>query len=356
MPNAVCLKVPKSLGEKAISLAHKLELVNKNLFIKNQNDYLWIPLVRQPNKEELSQLKDIALQLVIVDAEDFAEKRPPAESLDHALKRQLPSNLHSSIPHSFDVVGDIAIVEISPELNTYKETIGQAILNIHKNIKSIHAKAGAISGIYRVRDLIHIAGENRTKTIYNEYNCQYHVDLAKAYFSPRLSQEHHRIATLVKTDEVVADLFAGVGPFAIPIAKLCPTAKVYAADINPDAIELLKINAKVNKVENQVYPLLGDARELANGKLQRVADRVIMNLPETAIDFIDAACQTLKPTGGLIHFYGFIRKPDTIDDLKTHFTCKVEQQDRRVTTFHCIKNVRETAPYEQQIVMDAQIR
>jgi tRNA (guanine37-N1)-methyltransferase len=354
MPNTFCLKVPKSLGEKTISLAHKLELVNKTLFIKSQHDHIWIPLARQPNNDELSQLKDIAPQLV-VGTENFAEKRPPAESLNHALERQLPLNLHSSIPHSFDVVGDIAIVEISSELTAYKKTIGQTILETHKNIKSVHAKASAISGIYRVRDLSYIAGENRTKTIYNEYNCQYCIDLAKTYFSPRLSQEHHRVATLVGNSEVVADLFAGVGPFAIPIGKLCPNAKIYAADINPNAVELLKINVKTNKVENQLHPLLGDARDLANDKLQGVADRVIMNLPETAIDFIDAACQTLKPTGGLIHFYGFVRKPDTIDDLKTRFTCAVEQQGRKVIAFHCIKSVRETAPYEQQIVLDAQI-
>lgn len=355
MPNNICLKVPKKLGEKTISLTHKLEIVNKNLHIKNQQNNLYIPLIRTPNEEELSQLKNITQEIAIIDTEDFTEKRSTPETLTDALKRQLQHNLHSSIPHSFDVIGDIAIIEIPPELTNYKNLIGQVILKTHKNIKSVHAKASAISGIYRIRDLTCIAGENRTKTIYNEYNCQYHIDVARAYFSPRLSQEHHRVATLVNPNEAVADLFAGVGPFAIPICKLCPTAQVYAIDINPDAVELLKINIKTNKVENQIHPLLGDARKLANDKLSGIADRVIMNLPETAIDFIDTACQTLKPSGGIIHFYGFTRKPDTIDDLKTHFTHLIEQQGRKITTFHCIKRVRETAPYEQQIVIDAQI-
>ncbi|MDR2700211.1 MAG: class I SAM-dependent methyltransferase family protein [Nitrososphaerota archaeon] len=358
MQSAVGLKVPKNLGEKIISLAHKLEIVNKTLFIKSQSDHLLIPLIRQPNENELSQLKDIAPQLMLdKNDEVFVEKRPAEETLDHALKRQLPPNLHSSIPHSFDIVGDIAVIEIPSALNNnrYKDVIGQAILRTHKHIKSVHAKAGAINGVYRIRDLTYIAGENRTQTIYNEYNCKYHVDLAKAYFSPRLSQEHHRIATLVNGNEVVADLFAGVGPFAVPIGKLCPKTRVYAVDINPDAVELLKLNVKINHIENQVYPLLGDARELANSKLRGIADRVIMNLPETAIDFIDAACQTLKPAGGLIHFYGFTRKPDTIDNLKTRLTSAIEQQHRKITAFNFIKNVRETAPYEQQIVIDTQI-
>jgi tRNA (guanine37-N1)-methyltransferase len=253
------------------------------------------------------------------------------------------------------MVGDIAIIEIPETLKAYETIIGQAIMKAHKNIKAVHAKAGAISGVYRIRDLTPIAGENRTRTVYNEYGCQYHVDVAKAYFSPRLSNEHHRVAALVKAGEVVADLFAGVGPFAVLIGKLCPDAKVYAVDINPDAVELLKINAHINKVEGRVCPLLGDARELAKGKLHGVADRVIMNLPETAIDFVDAACQTVKPTGGIVHFYGFIRKPDTIEDLEARFTRIVEDQGRKVTAFQCAKSVRETAPYEQQMVLDALI-
>jgi len=324
------------------------------LLIKKQNEQLWIPLLKLPNETELSQLKNITPQLTLAD-ENFTQKRLPKETLTHTLKRQLPPKLHPNIPHSFDITGDIAVLEIPPELAPYKTIIGQAILETHKNIKSVHAKAGAINGIYRIRDLTHLAGENRTHTLYNEYGCQYHIDLAKAYFSPRLSQEHHRIATLVHADETVVDLFAGVGPFAIPIGKLCPQAKVYAADINPNAVNLLKNNIQLNKVESHVYPLLGDAGELANGILQGVADRVIMNLPETAINFIDAACKTLKPTGGIMHFYGFVRKPDTIDDLKTHLTRIVEQQGRTVITFQRVKCVRETAPYEQQIVLDVQI-
>ena len=95
----------------------------------------------------------------------------------------------------------------------------------------------------------------------------------------------------MKDGETVVDLFAGVGPFSVLIGKRNPNSKVYAVDLNPDAVELLKVNVRVNKVENRVFPILADAREIAATKLKGVADRVIMNLPETAIDFVDAACQ-----------------------------------------------------------------
>ena len=354
MPDAVCLKVPKNQGEKIIALANKLGLINKALIIQRDENQLYIPLNRQPAETELETLKDQVLNLQLTTA-TFIEKKPAEETLTQLLEKELPPDLLSSIPHSLDVIGDIAIIEIPPELKVHESIIGQAILKAHKNLKTVLAKAGAISGTYRIRDLTLIAGENKTQTIHHEYGCQYHVDVAKAYFSPRLSHEHQRVASLVKPGETVVDLFAGVGPFSVLIAKNNAQVKVYAVDINPEAVELLKTNARVNRVETRLYPILGDARQLASGKLCGIADRVIMNLPETAIDFVDAACQTLKPQGGIIHFYGFIRKPDSIEEMKTRFSNAAEKAGRKVAEFLYAKSIRETAPYESQVVLDAKI-
>ena len=90
-------------------------------------------------------------------------------------------------------------------------------------------------------------------------------------------------------------------------------------------------------------------------KLAGLADRVIMNLPETANEFVGAACQTIKPSGGIIHFYGFARRPQTLNDLKKEFRELVGNAGRKVDKFRYLGNVRETAPYEYQIVLDAKI-
>jgi tRNA (guanine37-N1)-methyltransferase len=217
------------------------------------------------------------------------------------------------------------------------------------------AKAGAIGGTFRLREFNFIAGERKTQTIHREFGCQFHVNVAKAYFSPRLSNEHMRVASLVQQGENVVDLFAGVGPFSVLIGKKNPKVKVYAVDLNPEAVELLKVNVRVNRVENRVFPVLGDARQIASSKLKESADRVIMNLPETAIDFVDAACQATKPEGGIIHFYGFVRSPDSVENQKLRFTEAVEKAGKSVEAFLCVRNVRETAPYESQIVLDAKI-
>jgi tRNA (guanine37-N1)-methyltransferase len=351
---ALSLKVPKTHGETALVLANKLGLTNKTLQIqKDDMGFLFIPLVREPNAQELEALKAQVPELQLT-TQTFTEKTQQEKTLTETLQNQLPPHFLASLPRALDVVGDIAIIEIPAELEPYKGVVGEAVLRVHRGVRVVLAKAGKIRGVYRLRDFEFIAGERRTETVYKEYGCTYAVDVAKAYFSPRLSHEHERVASLVGDGEVVVDLFAGVGPFAIPIAK-SKRAKVYAIDINPEAVELLKKNVRLNRVSG-VYPIVGDAREVVQERLRGVADRVIMNLPETANEFVDVACAAVKPTGGVVHFYGFIRLPTTIEDMKTSFCLAVEKTGRRVERFLSAKTVRETAPYEWQAVLDAQIR
>jgi tRNA (guanine37-N1)-methyltransferase len=153
----------------------------------------------------------------------------------------------------------------------------------------------------------------------------------------------------------VADLFSGVGPFSVLIGKTHPRSRVYAVDINPEAIKLLTTNVRLNRVENRVFPILGDAKQLAEERLKNTADRVIMNLPENAIDYVEAACKTTKLEGGIIHFYGFVRLPVTIENLQLKFSTAVGSAGRKVKRFLTARKIRETAPYEWQVVLDAEI-
>ena len=350
----ICIKIPKRQGEKAIALVNKLKIMDKSLVIQREAENLCIPLMRQPLETELATLKNQVPETQLATSV-FTEKGSPAETLLQHLQGKIPSNLLESLPQALDIIGDIVIIEIPAELQPYENSIGQAILKTHKSIKTVLAKAGAISGTYRVRDFTFIAGEHKTQTVHREFGCPYRVDLAKAYFSPRLSHEHERVASLVQAGETIVDLFAGVGPFSVLIAKMNSKVKVYAVDFNPAAVELLKVNVRVNRVENRVFPILGDAKQIAATKLKGKADRVLMNLPETAIDFVDAACQTIKPTGGIVHFYAFIRLPDSAENLKQRFSKAVEENGRKVESFLYGKSIRETAPYESQVALDGKI-
>jgi len=361
---AVCLKVPKIQGEKAITLAEKKGLIDKSLTISRKAEFLLIPLVRYPTDAEIETLKKETQpkttpnkpNTLNVETEEFEEKTPPSKTLTQTLQGQLPQDLLAILPQAFDVVGDIVIIDIPPLLKPYQALIGKTLLGTHRSIKTVLAKAGDISGVYRIREYECIAGESKTSTVHREFGCAYQVDIARAYFSPRLSHEHNRVASQVQQGEVVVDLFAGVGPFAVLIGKQQPDAEVYAVDLNPDAVELLKINVKINKVVDRVFPVCADAKEVSAGKLGGIADRVIMNLPETAIDFVDAACKTIKPVGGVIHFYGFVRSPDSADNLMQRFTEAVKHSNRAIKTLLYTRSIRETAPFESQVVLDIQIQ
>ena len=351
---SLSVKVPKIHGEKAIILANKLEIVKKELEIQRNKNFLYIPLIRQPSANELKALKEQVPDCEILTY-SFPERKKRVKTFAELLVDKLSPHLLASLPRAIDLVGDIAIIEIPPKLDAYKHIIGEAILETHKNVRTVLAKAGAISGTYRLREFSVIAGEPKTETIHREHGCQYYVDLAKAYFSPRLSYEHNRVASLVKEGETVIDLFAGVGPFAIQIAKTHENVEVYAIDVNPDAVEFLKRNIRLNRVEGKVHPILGDAKKVVEERLAGVADRVIMNLPEKAIEFVDVVCKAIKPAGGIVHFYSFVSASGSLETMQLRFTEAVEKFGRKVEKMLFSRLVRATAPYKWQAVLDAKI-
>jgi tRNA (guanine37-N1)-methyltransferase len=354
LKKAICVKIPKTCGEKAIILANKLKIVNRELEIQRNKDFIYIPLIYQPQENELQKFEERVPDCE-VSTYVFPERKKQVTTFVELLEDKLPPHLLINLPHAMDFVGDIAIIEIPQELNTYKNVIGEAVLKSHKNMRTVLAKAGPVSGTFRLREFHIIAGEPKTETIHKEYGCQYYVDLAEAYFSPRLSHEHNRVASLVKEDETVVDLFAGVGPFSILIAKTHENVKVYAIDVNPQAVEFLKKNVRLNRGEGKVHSILGDAKQIVKQRLPGVADRVIMNLPEKAIEFADVACEAIKPTGGIVHFYSFVGASNTLENVKTRFIGAVEKSGRNVEKILFSRFVRATAPYEWQAVLDAKI-
>ncbi len=355
LPEAHCLKVQKNLGEKAIRQVNKFNLFNSELKVQQVDNYLCIPLTSEPLPVVLKEFES-KLQNFEISIHNFPKRtKRPLKLLDF-LADKLPPHLLASVPRAIDFVGDIAIIEIPPELADHKKTLGEAILKAHKQTSTVLAKSGAVEGVYRLRDFEVIAGVEKTATVHREYGCTYHVDIAKAYFSPRLSSEHNRVASQVKEGETVVDLFAGVGPFSIQIAKTHQDVKIYAVDVNPDAIALLKRNVALNRAEKQVVPILGDARQVVRERLLSVANRVIMNLPETAIEYVDMACDALGAEGGIMHYYEFTKESEPLETAVVRLTEAVSRNNRKVKRILLAKTVREVAPYTWQVVVDAEIQ
>ena len=245
---------------------------------------------------------------------------------------------------AFDVIGDIAIFKVPHELEKYKHLIGQRLLESVKHVKSVWCQVGPVSGEYRIRELEHVAGEERSLTVYKEHGCRFKVDVTRVYFSPRLSMERLRIAQLVREGEEVFNMFAGVGTFSIIIAKKRENVKVYSSEINPDAYRLMVENVKLNKVEGKVIPLLGDAADYAE-RLKGRVDRVLMPLPERAKEFLPKAVKALRGKGW-IHYYTHVHY-DKGEDPVEKAKLEVKGMDVRFG-----RVVREVGPRLAQVVLD----
>jgi tRNA (guanine37-N1)-methyltransferase len=151
-------------------------------------------------------------------------------------------------------------------------------------------------------------------------------------------------------------MFAGIGPFSILIAKRCQKVKVYAIDINPDAILFLTENILLNKVKGKVIPMLGDSKKLVNEFLTKKADRVIMNFPSNSLEFVEAACKSLKESGGILNFYAFISELKELEWLKDELNKRVNICGRCLKSFIETKIVRAIAPYKWQVAIDIEVK
>lgn len=285
---------------------------------------------------------------LISDASKFHFMRP--RNIREALEGKItPEEL--KFVRAFDIVGDIAILKLPEQLLPKKQLIGQALLDIHRSLKTVLLQTGPVSGEFRTRELEVIAGEAKTETIHKESGCIFKTDLSQVYFSPRLAHERLRIACLVKPGEVVANLFAGVGCYSIVIAKHSQAALIYSIDINPAAFHYAKENIRLNKVGDKVIPLLGDAREIVKQRLRGVTDRVLMPLPEKARDFLDVAFLALKPEGGIIHFYDIGQEPNVFGPSFEFVRNAAAKKNFSLKLLHSRK-IRSYAPRCYHVVLD----
>ncbi|KAH7314613.1 hypothetical protein KP509_21G010700 [Ceratopteris richardii] len=294
---------------------------------------------------------------------------------DHILKGLLPRGC--DIQSAFETIGHIAHLNIRDELAAYKHLIASVILEKNKpKIRTVLNKVGTISNQFRVPKFEVLAGDPCLVTEVKQYGAIFQLDYGLVYWNSRLEHEHKRLVSQFLPKQVICDMFAGIGPFAIPAAR--KGCIVYANDLNPDSVKYLKINTKINKVINRVHIFKMDARDFirhitnpeapisaAENQFKAAAkdkpqeneavvlscltrdenriykssrndmdaqidlefgmpsehiDHIIMNLPASALDFLDAfngifSKERWKGKLPCIHCYCFMRAHESTADV-----------------------------------------
>lgn len=245
---------------------------------------------------------------------------------------------------SIEVVGDIAMIE-----DRDAERVAAALMSTSRGIRTVIAAVSDVEGEYRTRRYRHVAGEARTVTLHRENGLRYRVDLEGAYFTPRLGTERQRIACQVSPGDVVLDMFAGVGPFSLLLAK--KGAEVIAIDKNPVAVRYLRENALLNKI-NDIQILEGDAAEIAL-RYETRADHVIMNLPHSASVFLIPAMRAAK-IQGTVHYYCIAPEEDLYRD-EALIRRAADEIGLEIEVLYK-ETVRSYAPHKYNVVIDFRIK
>jgi len=273
--------------------------------------------------------------------------------LKKALENILSSSESEELFSSFDQIGEIIVLRIPDSLKSKKKIIGETLLDQVKTTRSVFYQSSPVEGEFRTRNLEILAGEDNTETEYKESGCRFLVDVEKAFFSPRLSTERERIANLTHDGEIIINMFGGVGMFSILAAKISKCT-VYNIDINPNASLLCEKNVELNKLKGNIISLNGDASEIIQNKLQNLADRVLMLLPERSDEFLETAILATK-NNGIIHYYSHIHA-----DKKQYATKFSEKHYLNISKVKSkILNsriVRPVGPRFYQTVVDVQIK
>lgn len=261
-------------------------------------------------------------------------------SLRDLLEDKLPEEELSLVPKGFEVIGDIAVINIPPSLDNKKNIIAEALSSHRKDIRGVLRKISKLEGEKRIGEFELLLGDS-TETIHRENDCIFHLDVAKTFFSGKLAYERSRIAESVKDGEDVLVLFAGVGPFLVQIKKK-RNVNITGIDSNPEACAYLKKNALANNIDAGI--ILGDANSVGN-LFNRTFDRIVMPTPYGQDHFLNVSSTVLK-TGGIIHFYTFKK-----DFEIGHFKRLLEERGWQIKF---TRNCGGVAPRVNRYVLDLQ--
>ena len=253
---------------------------------------------------------------------------------------------------SYDLLGNIALVRFPDDFKQKeKKKFAEKILEEQKGIRTVLEKVGKIHGRLRKLSTKFVAGEDTKEVLYRENGCSFRFNIDKTYFSPRLSNERKEIASLIKKDETVLVMFAGVAPFSIVIAKDSKAKKVYSNEINREANKYAELNIKLNKLKDKVELVNGDAKKLPL-KLNKKFDVIVMPRPQLKDSFLKEAF-SLSKEGTRIYYYDFCKK-DEIDSFVEKIKKEASQAKKKIKITN-VKRAGELSPSKIRLRVDFQI-
>jgi tRNA (guanine37-N1)-methyltransferase len=324
MPEVPCVRVPREDGERARRDLADRDLVDGDHEITVADGTIYLP---------------VTAPAAVPDEYEVVQRDVPARETTTT-----PADLLGYEP-TYERLGEIVIVDEDDPARARE--IAEAVMASDVRAKTVLRRASKVKGETRLREWDLLAGGD-TETVHREYGFEYLLDVREVYFSPRLATDRHLVTESIGTGERVFDMFAGVGPFVIPAAARGATA--VGVDLNPVAVGYLRANAERNGVADRVTAIEGDVRAVTG--YDGWADRVVMNLPHSADEFLDVAVR-LAGEDCLLHYYDIQNDEDPFGPGER--AIRAAAGDAYEVTVETERVVRSYAPHELNVRLDARL-
>ncbi|RLF65387.1 MAG: class I SAM-dependent methyltransferase family protein [Thermoplasmata archaeon] len=333
------VKVPKEDAERVHKILLKRKIIDISLRTLRDEKYVYFPVVAP-----------IVIENTELVRMNFPKKNMlnPKDKIRHELLKRVPKEIVEIVPEYWEVIGDAVIIKLPEDAEKYKKAIGESFA-IALGKKDVYLDKGVEGELRKPRfELIYGTGG---PTIHKENKVLYKLDPARIMFSSGNIDERIRMSRLNITDEIIVDMFAGIGYFSLQIAVHCNPRLIYAIEKNPEAFEYLKENILLNNVNDTVIPILGDNRNVSP---EGIADRVIMGYLHKTHKFLRRALEILKPEGGIIHYHDLVHNYGGIEEAKRRALNILENAGYRMSVLSS-RYVKSYSPNVWHVVLDLKV-
>ncbi|XP_074307515.1 tRNA wybutosine-synthesizing protein 2/3/4-like [Silene latifolia] len=270
-------------------------------------------------------------------------------------KRGLSEEILDQLPTRWERLGDIAVLPITSFRDPAWDTLGMELWDAVAKTLGAHrlARQGRVASTGTRDSRLEILVGDSGWVHHRENGIIYCFDVTKCMFSWGNLSEKLRMARIDCRDEVIVDLFAGIGYFTLPFLVRGHAKLVYACEWNPHAVEALRHNLEANLASDRCIVLEGDNRLTAP---KGVANRVCLGLLPSSEGSWVVAVRALRSEGGTLHIHMNVK-----DSEETEWTQHVvksiseiaESEGRfwKVSMVH-LERVKWYAPHIRHVVAD----
>lgn len=338
------IRVGKAEAETAKRMLSKYGMLGRGISVQHRSSYVYFPVSNIDRRNIKKVLESCRASTV-----DIAPRPGRPADYREGLREALGGPA-AGFDTGYDRLGNIAVIDPKGMTGAQERALARHIVDGNRTITTVLAKDGPVEGRYRTRKVRYVAGKRTFEARCREHGCTFEFDVRKTFFSARLAFERARVAELARHDRHVIVMFAGIGPFAIQIAKRNRSAEVVAIELNRYACGQMKREMELNRTPN-VVPVQGDVKRIGP-RYDNFADRIVMPLPKTSIRFLDDA-YAMAGNGCVVHLYAFVRL-DGLDGLIGRIREHAKRNSYSVRVLFT-RTVRNYSAREMEAVVDYRI-